>query len=211
VLNVHDTATDIPGIAPRLPCKPAILTFQPTTQFYRLPQIKSAFKRYIKALITRHKNNPTILAWELANEARCGADGVRNLPRSPAGCSPELITAWYDEMSSYIKSLDPHHLVTTGSEGGFNVESEDWAYNGADGSDFDAELGLKNIDFGTFHSYPDWWSKTVEWTVQWIEDHGAAMRGARKPVVHEEYGEFFRERERERESRFHCLASVQWC
>jgi hypothetical protein len=102
-----------------------------------------------------------------------------------------LITAWYDEMSSYIKSLDPHHLVTTGSEGGFNVESEDWAYNGADGSDFDAELGLKNVDFGTFHSYPDWWSKTVEWTVQWIEDHGAAGREGRKPVVHEEYGEFW--------------------
>lgn len=102
-----------------------------------------------------------------------------------------MITAWYDEMSSYIKSLDPHHLVTTGSEGGFNVESDDWAYNGADGSDFDAELGLKNVDFGTFHSYPDWWSKSVEWTVRWIEDHGASMRGARKPVVHEEYGEFW--------------------
>ena len=70
------------------------------------------------------------------------------------------------------------------------MESDDWAYNGADGSDFDAELKLKNIDFGTFHSYPDWWSKTVEWTVQWIEDHGAAMRGGKKPVVHEEYGEF---------------------
>jgi len=156
--------------------------------FYRLPQIKTAFKSYIKAMVTRHKNSPTILAWELANEARCGADGVRNLPRSPANCSPELITAWYDEMSSYIKSIDPHHLVTTGSEGGFNIDSEDWAYNGADGSDFDAELKLKNIDFGTFHSYPDWWSKTVEWTVQWIEDHGASMREWRKPVVHEEYG-----------------------
>jgi hypothetical protein len=159
-------------------------------QFYRLPQIKTAFKRYIKAMVTRYANSPTILAWELANEARCGADGVRNLPRSPTNCSPEVITAWYDEMSSYIKSLDPHHLVTTGSEGGFNVESDDWAYNGADGSDFDAELKLKNIDFGTFHSYPDWWSKTVEWTVQWIEDHGASMRQWKKPVVHEEYGEF---------------------
>lgn len=140
-------------------------------------------------MVTRYAKSPTILAWELANEARCGADGVRNLPRSPANCSPEVITAWYDEMSSYIKSLDPHHLVTTGSEGGFNVESDDWAYNGADGSDFDAELKLKNIDFGTFHSYPDWWSKTVEWTVQWIEDHGASMRQWKKPVVHEEYGE----------------------
>jgi hypothetical protein len=26
--------------------------------------------------------------------------------------------------------------------------------------------------------------------VQWIEDHGASMRQWKKPVVHEEYGEF---------------------
>ncbi|KAM0710290.1 hypothetical protein Q7P35_002652 [Cladosporium inversicolor] len=155
--------------------------------FYRMPEIKKAFKRYVKAVVTRYKDNPTIFAWELANEARCGADGVRNLPRSE-NCTPDLITAWYDEMSTYIKSLDKNHLVTTGSEGGFNIESDDWAYNGADGSDFDAELKLKNIDFGTFHSYPDWWSKTVDWTVQWIKDHGKSMRAIKKPVVHEEYG-----------------------
>lgn len=47
---------------------------------------------------------------------------------------------------------------------------------------------LPNIDFGTFHSYPDWWSKTISWTNQWIEDHAASMHAAGKPVVHEEYG-----------------------
>lgn len=92
-------------------------------------------------------------------------------------------------MSSYIKSLDPHHLVTTGSEGGFNIAGNlDGFYNGYDGGDFDAELKLKNVDFGTFHSYPDWWSKTVDWTTQWIHDHAASARKVGKPVVHEEYG-----------------------
>lgn len=170
---------------------PLDLTIAYTTliflQFYRLPQIKEAFKRYIKAMVTRYKDNPTILAWEIANEARCAADGVRNLPRS-GNCTPELITKWYDEMSTYIKSLDPNHLVTTGSEGAFNVKSNDSFYNGYDGSDFDAELKLKNIDFETFHTYPDWWSKTVDWAVQWIKDHGKSMRAVGKPVVHEEYG-----------------------
>ncbi|KAL9941855.1 hypothetical protein ACHAO5_008543, partial [Verticillium nonalfalfae] len=61
-------------------------------------------------------------------------------------------------------------------------------YNGADGSDFDHEMTLKNIDFGTFHLYPDWWSKTVEWSNQWIVDHGAVGRDVGKPVVFEEYG-----------------------
>ncbi|OSS49198.1 hypothetical protein B5807_05400 [Epicoccum nigrum] len=155
--------------------------------FYRDPKIKAAFKHYVKAIVQRYKSSNAIMAWELANEPRCGADGVRNLPRSDK-CTPDTITAWIDEMSTYIKSLDKDHLVTWGGEGGFNIKSDDWAYNGSDGGDFDKEIALKNIDFGVFHSYPDWWSKTVPWTVQWIKDHAASGRKAKKPVVHEEYG-----------------------
>jgi mannan endo-1,4-beta-mannosidase len=158
------------------------------TQFYHVPEIKAAFKRYVKEMVTRYKDSPAIMAWELGNEPRCGADGVRNLPRSADGCDPDVMTAWIDEMSAYVKSLDGNHLVTWGGEGGFNVESDDWAYNGADGGDFDAEIALPNIDFGVFHSYPDWWTKTVSWTDQWIRDHAASGRAAGKPVVHEEYG-----------------------
>lgn len=159
-----------------------------TGQFYRLPQIKTAFKRYVKEIVTRYRDSPVIMAWELANEPRCSADGVRNLPSSPDGCSPELLTSWISEMSTFIKELDPEHLVTWGGEGGFNYESDDWAYNGSDGGDFEAELELETIDFGVFHSYPDWWTKTVAWTDQWIVDHADAARSVGKPVVHEEYG-----------------------
>ncbi|KAH8902829.1 glycoside hydrolase [Coniochaeta sp. PMI_546] len=163
------------------------LGFKYHDDFYREPVIKSAFKRYVKELVTRYANSPAIMAWELANEPRCGADGVRNLPRSDS-CAPAVLSAWIDEMSTYIKTLDPHHLVTWGGEGEFNGKSDDWAYAGADGGDFDHEISLPNVDFGVFHSYPDWWSKTVEWTNQWIRDHAAAGRRAGKPVVHEEYG-----------------------
>nr|AHK22783.1 GH5 mannanase [Achaetomium sp. Xz8] len=157
--------------------------------FYTVPKIKDAFKRYVKAMVTRYKDSPTIMAWELANEPRCGADGVRNLPRSSGDtCNPAVLSGWIAEMSAYVKTLDRNHLVTWGGEGGFNRESDDWAYNGADGGDFDHELALESIDFGVFHSYPDWWSKTVEWTDQWIRDHAAAGRTLGKPVVHEEYG-----------------------
>lgn len=127
------------------------------------------------------------MAWEIANEPRCGADDVRNLPRSD-NCTVELMSEWIDEMSTFIKSLDENHLVTWGGEGGFNIESDDGFYNGYDGGDFDHELSLENIDFGVFHSYPDWWSKSIEWTNQWIRDHAEAGRRAGKPVVHEEYG-----------------------
>ncbi|KAI0886599.1 glycoside hydrolase family 5 protein [Annulohypoxylon maeteangense] len=155
--------------------------------FYRLPQIKDAYKRYISVFIERYKDSPTIMAWELANEPRCGGDSVRNLPVS-GNCTAATLTTWIDEMSSFIKSLDGNHLVTWGGEGGFNRDSEDWAYNGSDGGDFDATLALESIDFGVFHTYPDWWTKTVAWADQWIRDHGEAGRRAGKPVVHEEYG-----------------------
>lgn len=92
-------------------------------------------------------------------------------------------------MSEYIKSIDPHHLVTWGGEGEFNLGAgSPNRYDGGNGGDFDHEIALDSIDFGVFHSYPDWWSKTDEWTQQWIRDHAAAGRKAGKPVVHEEYG-----------------------
>lgn len=152
-----------------------------------MPKIKNAYKRYVKTMVNRYKNSPAIMAWELANEPRCGADGVRNLPRSD-NCTPKLLSDWVEEMSAYVKSLDPHHLVTWGGEGGFNRKSDDWAYNGSDGGDFDHELTLPNIDFGVFHSYPDWWTKTVSWSNQWIIDHAESGAKVGKPVVHEEYG-----------------------
>ncbi|EGO56151.1 hypothetical protein NEUTE1DRAFT_64492, partial [Neurospora tetrasperma FGSC 2508] len=156
--------------------------------FYTVPKVKEAFKRYVKAMVTRYRDSEAILAWELANEARCGADEKRNLPRSEKGCTTETVTGWIEEMSAYVKSLDGNHLVTWGGEGGFNRIGGDGFYNGADGGDFDRELGLRNVDFGTMHLYPDWWSKSVEWSNQWIRDHAASGRAAGKPVVLEEYG-----------------------
>lgn len=104
--------------------------------------------------MTRYKNSPAVFAWELTNEPRCGGDPVRNLPRGP-NCNPALVSEWVKEISAYIKSLDPLHLVTVGDEGFFNQPGKgDWAYNGTDGVDTEAFTKLKTIDFGTFHAYP---------------------------------------------------------
>ena len=115
-------------------------------QFFRVPKIKAAFKEYVKAVVTRYRNSSAVFGWEVTNEPRCGADGVRNLPRGP-NCTLALVTEWVKEISTYIKGLDPWHLIGVGDEGFFNEPGrEDWAYNGTHGVD--------TIDFGTYHTYP---------------------------------------------------------
>ena len=104
--------------------------------------------------MTRYRNSPAVFAWELGNEPRCGADGVRNLPRSP-DCTPAVVVEWAEEISAYIKSLDPWHLVCVGDEGFFNEPGkQDWPYNGTEGVDTEALANIKTVDFGTYHTYP---------------------------------------------------------
>ena len=67
-------------------------------------------------------------------------------------------------MSTYVKSLAPYQLCAVGDEGGFIRddlagfgEEGNHMYNGTEGTDFDALLSLKDIDYGTFHMYPEAW------------------------------------------------------
>ncbi|KAF8454719.1 glycoside hydrolase superfamily [Terfezia claveryi] len=166
--------------------------------FYHIPKIVNAYKNYIKVFINRYKHSPAIMSWQLANEPRCGADGVRNLPRS-ADCDYNRMSAWVKDISAYVKKLDPHHLVSTGSEGEFNFpnRNDDWAYSSGNGGDFYRDLSLPNVDYGTFHLYPDWWDRTSAWGTQWIKDHATAQDKLGKPVVFEEYGWLTPEKRRE--------------
>lgn len=162
--------------------------------FYTDPRAKQAYKAWASHLIGRvntltgvvYRDDPTIFAWELANEPRCRNHGRYDRPQE---CTTGTITSWAREMSDYIKSLDPNHLVAVGDEGFFARQSGPGEqYTGADGVDHEALLALPAIDFGTFHLYPDHWRVDVSWGNQWIEDHIQAARAVGKPTVLEEYG-----------------------
>lgn len=163
-------------------------------EFYTDVRAKQAYMNYASHLINRvntithvpYKDDPTIFAWELANEPRCRNFGQYD---QLEGCGPDTITGWVREMSEHIKSLDSNHLVAVGDEGFFNRPGQSTEqYNGKDGADHDAFLALKSIDYGTFHLYPDAWSTSTRWGNQWIIDHVAAAQKAGKPTVLEEYG-----------------------
>ncbi|KAJ9620203.1 hypothetical protein H2203_007968 [Taxawa tesnikishii (nom. ined.)] len=116
----------------------------------------------------------------LANEPRCH------------GCPTSTIYNWATEISQYIKGLDPRHMVTLGDEGWFapadNIGDGSYAYSGAEGVDFVKNLGIKTLDYGTFHLYPDSWGYNETWGSTWIVEHDKVGAAAGKPVVLEEYG-----------------------
>lgn len=155
-------------------------------EFFTNEKCKEAYKNYINYFLNRtnsltgvkYKDDPTIMTWELANEPRCQSD---------TSCA--TLTNWIKEMSEYIKSIDPDHLVAIGDEGFFNRQGEsDFMYNGSQGLDWDKAVSLDSIDYGTYHLYPDGWGRTADWGTQWIKDHIAAAKAVNKPAVLEEYG-----------------------
>ncbi|KAG9028045.1 hypothetical protein FRB95_006967 [Tulasnella sp. JGI-2019a] len=155
--------------------------------FYSNPTVVSAFKTYIKNFITPYINEPTILAWELANEPRCGGStGVTS-----GTCTSTTLLTWVSTISAYIKSLDSNHLVTLGDEGFGMDGSTDYVYSYGIGTNFTADLALSTIDFGTFHLYPASWGETADpvgFGNSWITAHVAVGNKLNKPVILEEFG-----------------------
>ncbi|KAI0076120.1 mannanase [Panus rudis PR-1116 ss-1] len=156
--------------------------------FYTDANVKAAFKNYITTFVGRYKNEPTILAWELANEPRCrGSTGTWS-----GTCTTVTVTNWAKEISAFIKSIDSNHLVALGDEGFYNQPNgPNYPYQGSEGVDFDANLAISTLDFGTFHSYPVSWGQganPTDWGVQWIKDHAASQMKQNKPVILEEFG-----------------------
>ncbi|KAI0266756.1 glycoside hydrolase family 5 protein [Gloeopeniophorella convolvens] len=161
---------------------------QPHDLFYTNANVIAAFKAYITTFVGRYVNEPTILGWELANEPRCsGSTGTTS-----GTCETTTITNWVSEISAFIKSIDPNHLVAIGDEGFFNEPGNpSYPYQGTEGVDFAANILVPTIDFGTFHLYPISWGQTTNpdsWGVQWIKDHQTVQASANKPTIVEEFG-----------------------
>ncbi|MCL5256793.1 MAG: cellulase family glycosylhydrolase [Chloroflexi bacterium] len=162
--------------------------------FYSDARCKQAYKDYVNHVLNRvnsisgvrYKDDPAIMAWELANEPRL--TGRSDIPSSGKGTAA-TITSWVQEMSAYVKSVDPNHLVSVGDEGFFNRPgADDWTYNGSQGVDSEALTNVPTVDFGVFHLYPELWEKSNDWGNQWISDHAQLSQSSGKPVLLEEFG-----------------------
>ncbi len=89
---------------------------------------------YIDRIVTRYKDNPTILGWMLMNEA--DTDNVEGL------------YTFARVLSAQIKAVDSRHLVTLGSQSSGPPATA--------GVNFLRVYGLPTIDFAEGHDYPYW-------------------------------------------------------
>ncbi len=165
-------------------------------QFYSDPTIRQWYKDLASVLVNRinsingvrYRDDPTLFAWELANEAR-----------SSSGAASSLNT-WTGEMSAYIKSIDPNHMVTTGTEGFYgpayaNRNTDSWM--SSNGQDFITNHQHATIDFATCHIWPQNWgwdpigstasalSKATQFLQQRLTDAESTLG---KPLLSEEFG-----------------------
>eukprot|EP01024_Parvocaulis_polyphysoides_P047235 TRINITY_DN447_c0_g1_i1.p1 TRINITY_DN447_c0_g1~~TRINITY_DN447_c0_g1_i1.p1 ORF type:complete len:420 (-),score=78.55 TRINITY_DN447_c0_g1_i1:1613-2872(-) len=173
-------------------------------EFYYSDLPKQYFKDHMAYIVNRvnsvngrtYKDDPTIFAWNLINE-----------PRSDNGWCDQgcmnMIQGWIDEMSGFLKSVDPNHMITVGEEGFYGWDSgREWvnpdAWNGDYGSwamksgqNFVNNHAGSNIDYAGIHIWVDNWAIYYEphsFFQQWIQEHANDARSLNKPLVIEEFG-----------------------
>jgi mannan endo-1,4-beta-mannosidase len=163
------------------------------SSFYNNTAAKEANRKCISNLINRRNTvtdryyyeDPAIMAWELANEPRPGYSSTYL----------NQFYSWIDSTAQYIHSLDPNHLVTTGSEGTIGSLNSATIFLRAHQSPF--------IDYATIHLWAYNWgwynpmnptTGTQTYTAAlakakiYIQQHLAFARTLNKPMTMEEYG-----------------------
>lgn len=158
-------------------------------QFYTCYACNAWYNKWINYVLNRennitnlkYKEDPTIMAWELANEPR------------PMKINAVLdYKIWVKETANYIKSIDRNHLVTIGVEGVISTLNDESTFS---------EIHLnKNIDYATIHLWPKTWQwyngmseesvndSTLQKSINYIEQHAKIMKSINKPLVIEEFG-----------------------
>jgi mannan endo-1,4-beta-mannosidase len=147
--------------------------------FYTNDETRRLYREHLEKLVTRrntvtgtlYRDDPNIFGWELINEAQ--AVTSRWAERR----------AWMAEMSTYLKSLDPNHIIAPG----------DWGYRtAAERLEWLRDHQLPNIDYCDVHIYPrddgDSFVDSPNDLIEFIANRAAAAQALKKPLVFGEFG-----------------------
>ena len=168
---------------------PAFMNY--VKEFVVSDSAQALFANHVKYILTRtnrythrkYTDDPTIMSWQIGNEPRAFAsDSIHKA----------AFAEWMSKTSSLIRSLDPNHLISTGSEGKHGCE-EDIAL-------FEKVHADTNIDYMNIHIWPYNWGwapkdslqenleKACTNTQAYINEHLNIAKKYQKPLVLEEFG-----------------------
>src|SRR5262249_61812105 len=142
-------------------------------------EARALYRQHLEKIATRrnsitgvlYRDDPTIFGYELMNEAQ--SVSLRWSERR----------AWIAEMSAYLKSLDPDHMIAPG----------DWGYrSAAERREWLADHALPQIDYCDVHLYPrndhDSFVEAPSALREFVDNRAAAALSIKKPLVFGEFG-----------------------
>lgn len=139
------------------------------------PSALDGFRNYIKTILMRknsvngkiYRDDTTIFAWDVMNEPL-----LQNFANAE-------ISDYLSQAVAYVKSLDPHHLVTIG------IDAHSSIYN-TPGAHYDV-LNVPGVDFFSFHyNLPSY--QVVPQHLDKLRFRVEQFLSMGKPVVLEEFG-----------------------
>lgn len=175
------------AVVPAVDGWPAYMEY--VKQFPQSDSAKALFANHVNYIVSRtnrynqikYVDDPTIMSWQIGNEPRAFSDENK-----------EPFARWMADMAAQIKSLDPNHMVSSGSEGAWGCEM--------DMNLFEKIHADPNINYLNIHIWPYNWSwvkadslkellpRAKENTKKYIDDHMVIARKYSKPIVLEEFG-----------------------
>jgi hypothetical protein len=185
VLTNNWTSGHYSGISRYVDWSPTAFTHD---DFYSDTYTIQYYKEHAAKLINRvnfyngkiYRDDPTIFSWELINEGRTAIQHTFST----------ALDNWIEETSTYIKSIDPNHMIYTGLEGFYKDRTyyyNNWMGNGYTGTDFIENNNHQNIDFATVHCLPEDWGVSPDSMNLWVTLHiNDAKYFLDKPVIIEE-------------------------
>lgn len=175
------------AVVPAVDGWPAYMEY--VKQFPQSDSAKALFANHVNYIVSRtnrynqikYVDDPTIMSWQIGNEPRAFSDENK-----------EPFARWMADVAAQIKSFDPNHMVSSGSEGAWGCEM--------DMNLFEKIHADPNINYLNIHIWPyNWgWVKAdslkellpcaKENTKKYIDDHMVIARKYSKPIVLEEFG-----------------------
>jgi len=108
------------------------------------PGLPQSYRDYVRDVVTRYKDEPTIAFWQLMNEAEAG-NGI-----GVAGCAPTATISlrnFTNDMGALVKGIDSNHLLSLGTIGNGQC--------GATGVDYQSLHASPYVDLCEYHDYGD--------------------------------------------------------